>query len=121
MNDRRALRKISKSYYKKRIGLGSHLLNFISADGVVRFHYPNKYGESIVRQVISRVLETGNSFFILILSLFRCLFKSILPVRDSTKSGRYVVIGKELIIVETAKTHMDSFFCSEKFTQFKTG
>jgi hypothetical protein len=37
---------------KKGFGLGSHLLNFISADGVVRFHYPNKYGESIVRQVI---------------------------------------------------------------------
>jgi hypothetical protein len=79
----------------------------------------HKYGESIVRQVIfQRVLETGNSFFILILSLFRCLFKSTL-VRDSTqKVVGYVVIGKEFNkIVETAKqTHMDFLLLREIYS-----
>jgi hypothetical protein len=42
MNDRRALRKSQSLIIKKRIGLDPDLLNFISADGIVRFrsHYP---------------------------------------------------------------------------------
>jgi hypothetical protein len=46
---------------KKDSDLDPDLLNFISADGVVRFrsHYPNKYGESIVRQVIFKSIGNG--------------------------------------------------------------
>jgi hypothetical protein len=67
---------------KKDSDLDPDLLNFISADGIVRFRtIIHKYGESIVRQVIFQRGRKVIAFFILILSLFRCLFKVILPVR----------------------------------------
>jgi signal transduction histidine kinase len=123
MNDRKALRKISKSYYKKKnLDLDPDLLNFISADGVVRFrsHYPKEYGDSIVNQVIfQRVVETGNSFFHIDSGIYSgvCL-KVIISVRDSTqKVVGYVIIGKEFnkILVETAKqTHMDFLFFAQR-------
>lgn len=119
MNDRKALRKISKSYYKKEDSdFDPDLLNFISADGIVRFRsdYPNEYGESIVNQVIfQKAFETGTSFFHIDSGNYSgvCL-KVIVPVRDSNqKVVGYVIVGKEFnkILEQTAKqTHMDFLF-----------
>ena len=123
MNDRKALRKISKSYYKKEdLDLDPDLLNFISADGIVRFrsHYPNEYGDSIVKQVIfQRAFETGTGFFHIDSGIYSgvCL-KVIVPVRDSNqKVVGYVIAGKEFnkILEQTAKqTHMDFLFFARR-------
>jgi signal transduction histidine kinase len=123
MNDRKELRKISKSYYKKEgLEVNPDLLNFISVDGIVRYrsHRPNEYGESIAQRVIfKRAFKTGAGFFHIDSGTYSdvCL-KVIVPVRDTTqKVVGYVIVGKEFnkVLEETAKqSHMDFLFFAER-------
>jgi signal transduction histidine kinase len=114
--------KFQSPIIKKDADVDLDLLNFISADGIVRFrsHYPNKYGESIVNQVIfQRTFETSNGVFHIDSGVYSdvCL-KVIVPVRDSNqKVAGYVIAGKKFykILEETAKqTHMNFLFFAQR-------
>jgi signal transduction histidine kinase len=122
LNDRGELKKISKSYRENNLNLNPDLLNFISVEGIVRFrsHRPNKYGESIARQIIfKKAFNTGIGFFHIDSGIYSdvCL-KVILPVRDTTeKVVGYVIVGKEFnkILEEISKqTRMDFLFFAER-------
>jgi signal transduction histidine kinase len=104
------------------LNLNPDLLNFISVEGIVRFrsHRPNKYGESIARQIIfKKAFNTGIGFFHIDSGIYSdvCL-KVILPVRDTTeKVVGYVIVGKEFnkILEEISKqTRMDFLFFAER-------
>ena len=123
MNDRNKLQEISKSYFNKtNLELDPDLLNFISADGIVRFrsHQPNDYGQKVTQQkIFQKAFTTGTGFFHIGSGTYSsvCL-KVILPVRDTVqKVVGYVVVGKKFskILEETAKqTHMDFLFFAKK-------
>lgn len=122
-NDRNKLQEISKSYFNKiNLELNPDLLNFISADGIVRFrsHRPNDYGQKVTQQkIFKKAFTTGTGFFHIGSGTYSsvCL-KVILPVRDTAqKVVGYVVVGKKFskILEETAKqTHMDFLFFAKK-------